>query len=199
MRRFFLLVLAACLFSASAMANENVRAVQTKLKEGGFYFGEVNGEFSSDLSAAVTRFQIRQGLQITGKVDEKTSRALGVKYEVAGPNAAPASDTWRQLRKSDQRLLTRANPKESRPAPAPHSRDFAVAKNGSTSAKPTNPTAVLAPEPTGDGSTFTLSPERLRDYVGAFVLAGIDPILRRWHGGSREDRARFAALRRAMA
>ena len=64
---------------ASALADENVRTAEAKLKEAGFYFGPVNGQTSSDFSAAVTRYQIRNGLQITGKLNEETSKALGVK------------------------------------------------------------------------------------------------------------------------
>jgi peptidoglycan hydrolase-like protein with peptidoglycan-binding domain len=67
MNRFLLL---AALISVSllstASANDNVARVQTKLKDGGFYFGEIDGAFSSDLSAAMTRFQIRNGLQVSG-------------------------------------------------------------------------------------------------------------------------------------
>jgi hypothetical protein len=44
-------------------------------------------------------------------------------------------------------------------------------------AQATPATAVPAPvqPPAGEYQTFTLSRERLRDYVGAFVLAGLDP------------------------
>ena len=67
MKRFFLCFLAVSLAAASSLrADETVRAVQTRLKTGGFYFGEINGRYDSDTSVAITRYQIRNGLQITG-------------------------------------------------------------------------------------------------------------------------------------
>lgn len=148
-------------------ADENVRAVQSKLKEGGFYFGDLNGTYGTDTSAAVTRYQIRKGLPISGKLDAETSKSLGV---AAGQtNAAPAQsepETWRNLRKTDDQFLSKMDarktarqPTKTAPAPAPPQQ--------STEPPP-------APEATS-GSTFTLSRERLRDYIAGFVLAGLDP------------------------
>ena len=140
-------------FAATAVASDNIRDAQTKLKQDGFYFGGIDGALSSDFSAAVTRYQIRNGLQITGNLNAETSKALGVKPEVTTGQAPPSSETWRRLRSSDPRVVKHES-RHSAPA------------NGS-------PTSVL--EPTGAGSTFVLNPERLRDYVAAFVLAGLDP------------------------
>ena len=64
-----------------------MRAVQTKLKAEGFYFGEVNGAFSTELSAAMTRYQIRNGLAVTGQLDEETSKALGATAAVTTTTA----------------------------------------------------------------------------------------------------------------
>ncbi|MDQ6809559.1 MAG: peptidoglycan-binding protein, partial [Verrucomicrobiota bacterium] len=160
----------------SAWAADNVRDVQTKLKDGGFYFGPVDGALSSDLSAAVTRYQIRHGLQITGNLNPETSKALGVKPEVTSAVEAPpaaGAETWRQLRKPNQQFFDRAHQAGAR-SPAPTSPSV---RTESASSAPTSdsPTAALVPAEPGDNSTFVLSPERLRDYIGAFVLAGLDP------------------------
>jgi peptidoglycan hydrolase-like protein with peptidoglycan-binding domain len=56
---------------------DNVLAVQTKLRDGGFYFGEIDGAYSSELAAALGRYQIRNGLPITGQLDVETAKALG--------------------------------------------------------------------------------------------------------------------------
>ena len=150
-------------FAAELRADENVRTVQTKLKAAGFYFGEVDGALSSDVSAAITRYQIRNGLQISGNLNPETSKALGVKAEVTTSAEAPSSETWRSLRKSDLRVATK---------PKPVNRDAAAVR---PNVPPSGaPTAVVEPNPTND-RTVLLSPERLRDYIGAFVLAGIDP------------------------
>ena len=42
-------------FAALVRADNNVREVQTILRDGGFYSGEIDGAYSSDLSAALSR------------------------------------------------------------------------------------------------------------------------------------------------
>lgn len=167
MKRFLLLVTAVLsAWSATSLrADDNVRTVQTKLKAAGFYFGEVDGALSSDVSAAITRYQIRNGLGISGNLNDETSKALGVKAEVTtARSGAPAPETWRSLRKSDARLVSKpqASPRRSAPAVRPDIQESET------------PTAVLQPNP-DDDRTVMLSPERLQDYIGAFVLAGVDP------------------------
>src|ERR1700741_672783 len=97
------------LFAASVRADDNVREVQTKLRDGGFYRGEIDGAYSSDLSAALSRYQIRNGLPIPGQLDVETSNALGAKPAV-GPSTAgneeTSSETWRRLRKHERRTST---------------------------------------------------------------------------------------------
>ncbi|MDQ6859880.1 MAG: peptidoglycan-binding protein [Verrucomicrobiota bacterium] len=161
-KRYLLLVCAIVCSVASAAVNENIRSAQAKLKESGFYFGEVNGATGTDFSAALTRYQIRNGLQITGTLNAETSKALGVHAEAAAPAkdkaaAAPPSDTWRRLRKEDARV--------------PAAREAAAPRTAQPDTSG-GPPAVL--EPIGDGQV-KLKKERLRDYVAAFVLAGLDP------------------------
>ena len=86
-------------------AEENVRAVQSKLADEGCYFGEIDGAYSSDFSAALSRYQIRNGLPITGQLDAETSKALGAKPAVGPSTAATeqSSETWRGLRKRERR------------------------------------------------------------------------------------------------
>jgi peptidoglycan hydrolase-like protein with peptidoglycan-binding domain len=62
--------------SSAGWADDNVREVQMKLREGGFYAGEIDGAYSSELAAALTRYQIRNGLPITAQLDADTSKAL---------------------------------------------------------------------------------------------------------------------------
>ena len=87
--RFILLVVAiACVVAGSLAAKENVgasgaeenvRAVQSKLADEGCYFGEIDGAYSSDFSTALSRYRIRNGLPITGQLDAETSKALSAK------------------------------------------------------------------------------------------------------------------------
>ena len=70
---------------AAGWADTNVRVVQEKLRDAGLYFGEIDGAYSSELAAALGRYQIRNGLPITGQLDEETSKALGAKPAVTTP------------------------------------------------------------------------------------------------------------------
>src|SRR5436189_1185443 len=67
-----------------ALADSTVQQAQEELKEQGYYFGEINGDKNADTIAAIRRFQIRSGLQVTGELDQETLRAL---------HAATASST----------------------------------------------------------------------------------------------------------
>ena len=90
--------------ASGGWAEQNVHAVQEKLHEAGLYFGEMDGAYSSELAAAIGRYQIRNGLPITGQLDEETSKALGAKAAVTttAGDRAKSSDTWRRLRTGEQ-------------------------------------------------------------------------------------------------
>jgi len=216
-------------------AEENVRAVQSKLADEGCYFGEIDGAYSSDFSTALSRYQIRNGLPITGQLDAETSKALGAKPAV-GPSTAASeesSETWRQMRKRERRKSTKARqsepvatetsspsdnetpptgtetPQQTTPvakvrtvtestgrasAPprtartsaertestsAPVARERTSAETTESASAP--PATVQAsdstgrvPAPPATASADEFSAERLRDYVAAYVLAGLD-------------------------
>ena len=155
MKRFLLCFLFLTLGAASSLrADDSIRALQSRLKAGGFYFGEVNGHYDSDTAAAVTRYQIRNGLQITGKLDAPTRHALGVAAaEPKVPTPKFGEDVWRYLRKSDQASIQRLMAEEAK-TPKP-------TKESPPSAATTSPAKA--------------DRDRLHDYVAAFVLAGLDP------------------------
>src|SRR3977135_673318 len=68
----------------SGRADDKIAGIQQSLKEQGFYYGEITGEKNADTTAAIRRFQIRHGLQITGELNEETLRLLG-----SAPSASP--------------------------------------------------------------------------------------------------------------
>lgn len=81
------LFVTALVFLASwslAWADSAVESAQQKLKDGGFYYGEITGQKDADTTAAIRRYQIRNGLQITGDLNTETLRSLGI-------NSKPAS------------------------------------------------------------------------------------------------------------
>ncbi len=174
MKRFLLPVLLIGICGiATLFGDDNVRAAQERLKEGGFYFGEANGDYNSETAAAVSRYQIRNGLPITGQLDAETAKALGVTSPTEVPLNSAGSDTWRRLRKADQQFLKKLNSGQI-PPPAAASDVNAAARptvQPGDAAQPPRP----SPSAGAEASTFVLSRERLRDYVAAFVLAGLDP------------------------
>ena len=165
-------------------AEDNVRVVQEKLHEAGLYFGKIDGAYSSELAAALGRYQIRNGLPITGQLDEDTSKALGAKAAVTttADDRARRSETWRRLRTGEQQT-----PNNARVAPTPRA-ETSPARVASAQSSSASSDATVQPEvkpigsPSTERSTTNMSTERLRDYVGAFVLAGLDP-----HVGSETD------------
>ena len=186
--RFVLLAIAISLSLAGLVhADDNVREVQTKLSDEGCYFGVIDGAYSSDFSAALSRYQIRNGLPITGQLDEETSKALGAKPAV-GPSTAASeqgSETWRGLRKRERRTSTTARRSEpaatearetssptdnETPPTATETPQQTTPVEARTSAETTQPASA----PQATGSADGLSTDRLRDYVAAFVLAGLD-------------------------
>jgi len=73
---------AAVIFIGSMMlmrADQFVESVQQALKDEGFYYGEVNGDMNANLTAAIRRYQIRSGLQVSGELNDETLRSLGIK------------------------------------------------------------------------------------------------------------------------
>lgn len=69
----------------------NVRLVQSRLKQWGYYDGEVDGIFGTATSQAVKRFQAKNGLTPDGLVGPRTWAALGFSTTTAQPAITPAS------------------------------------------------------------------------------------------------------------
>ena len=73
--------IAALIFIGSIMlarADQMIERVQQALKDQGFYYGEVSGETNATLTAAIRRYQIRNGLQVNGELNSETLQSLGV-------------------------------------------------------------------------------------------------------------------------
>ena len=172
----------SCIGSISA--DDNIRTVQTRLRAGGFYFGEIDGSYSSALSAALTRYQIRNGLPVTGQLDPETSQRLGAKPAVTSRGPADRtqnSATWHQLRKSNRKSVAKSNSQTLR------SNEPRQTSEKSGTERPARNESVRSDEPEGtvrvrvvpqrgnDSSAANVNTARILDYVAAFVLAGLDP------------------------
>jgi len=80
-----------------ALADSLTASAQQILKDQGFYYGNVDGVKNSDTTAAIRRYQIRNGLKINGELDTETQRSLRVRAEKPSPSAkkeiqTPSSD-----------------------------------------------------------------------------------------------------------
>lgn len=76
---------AAILFASAALilADASTEQVQRALKDQGFYYGEITGQIDADTTAAIRRFQIRNGLKVSGELDAETRKSLGVSASAA--------------------------------------------------------------------------------------------------------------------
>ncbi|MBV9009875.1 MAG: peptidoglycan-binding protein [Verrucomicrobia bacterium] len=74
-----------------AWADATIQQAQEALKAQGYYYGQITGEKNADTAAAIRRFQIRNGLQVTGELNDETLRALNSDSAVAVATATPAS------------------------------------------------------------------------------------------------------------
>ncbi len=68
---------------------ENVKKVQTRLKELGFFDGPISGNYMNQTVAAVKAFQLQNGLEQTGKTDETTWNTLFNDTGVVDASATP--------------------------------------------------------------------------------------------------------------
>jgi hypothetical protein len=119
MKKSWLLPLFFVYSIASLRADPQIAAVQETLKARGLYLGEINGKQNNQTAAAITRFQVRSGIEVTGELNDETLRALGIEpSQSAEPSRAdpsqPRIEAWRALLEQDREFLrqtTSAQPK----------------------------------------------------------------------------------------
>ena len=74
-RALLCLVVTFCAVSL-AHGEPTTRSLQQTLKDQGFYYGAVTGEKSTKTTVAIRRYQIRNGLQVTGELNDETLRSV---------------------------------------------------------------------------------------------------------------------------
>src|SRR5260370_38162493 len=77
------LILLLCIMTAGSLwADDLTRTIQQRLKDQGFYYGEVDGQGGDETSAAIRRYQIRYGLRVTGQLNDETLRSLRLSRDI---------------------------------------------------------------------------------------------------------------------
>jgi len=107
-------------FAQLALADSTVQQAQEELKEQGYYFGQINGDKNADTVAAIRRFQIRSGLQVTGELDQETVRALHAASasSTATTTATPQSRNLEDSGNTTERVAPDLQTYREQPAPA---------------------------------------------------------------------------------
>lgn len=93
-------------------SGEDVRRVQQKLKQYGYFSGTVDGQFGQKTYDAVVWFQKKNGLKADGVVGDSTAAALGITLSSGGDTMASAPAT-----ESESYLLARLVHGEARGEP----------------------------------------------------------------------------------
>lgn len=89
---------------------EEVKKIQTKLKQWGYYSGNIDGIYGTGTFNAVKSFQKKNGLDVDGIAGEKTLKALGITSGSNNSNNATSNNT-------DLNLLSRVVYGEARGEP----------------------------------------------------------------------------------
>ena len=80
MKRLLLSAAAALLWVAvtpgAARADDSLKRIQQSLHDQGFYYGSVDGTPGDETTQAVRRYQIRNGLQVTGQLNDETRASI---------------------------------------------------------------------------------------------------------------------------
>lgn len=112
MKRLLISIVVTVCVADLVHADETVRSLQQTLKTQGLYYGTVTGEPSAETTSAIRRYQIRNGLKVTGEFNEETlhslastSKSLGA---TSGPNVKPAARSERGRRDASLALTEKS-------------------------------------------------------------------------------------------
>ena len=98
-------------------ADDSLRHYQQSLRDQGFYYGPINGSSSDETTQAVRRYQIRNGLAVTGQLDDDTRRsidhaAVESAQSTPGPLVEPPAATPPPVRRPAATPIPRPAPRQ---------------------------------------------------------------------------------------
>ena len=187
MKTFTLLTSAALLLSSVvARGDTQTETIQQKLKDQGFYYGAITGKVDTDTTAAIRRYQIRNGLKISGEMNSETAKSLGVSVNSATkssprPAGTPAPRNVATPVPRRTAPLTPAPPAMPQRDDARGDSSFTPAPDDRTPPDRVDPSDGYAPGPRGlqpevsgffDGTPFEVAPPDVQRkvIVGAQAL-----------------------------
>ena len=97
-------------------SKQDIKLVQKKLKNWGYYTGSVDGIYGSKTKAAVVKFQKRNGLVADGIIGDKTLKAMGISNSMLTSGGSSSSGAGKYSN-SDVQLLARLIYAEARGEP----------------------------------------------------------------------------------
>lgn len=98
----------------ASSSKSDIKLIQQKLKNWGYYTGSVDGIYGAKTKAAVKYFQRRNGLTVDGIVGNKTLKAMGISSSML---SGGSSSTNSKFSSSDVKLLARLIYAEARGEP----------------------------------------------------------------------------------
>jgi peptidoglycan hydrolase-like protein with peptidoglycan-binding domain len=156
--RIKITILLLITWAAPIHADQTISNAQQVLKDQGFYYGEITGEKNADTTAAIRRFQIRNGLPITGEINDETLRLLR-SAPAASTQPAPTNPPSPNVDRPDSQDESSRETAAIPPAPVQPS----VAPPQGRQVYPSNPGAV--PPPAGGllaGTPYENSPPEIQ-------------------------------------
>jgi peptidoglycan hydrolase-like protein with peptidoglycan-binding domain len=101
-------------------ADQTIQSVQQALKDQGFYYGEATGDKSAETTAAIRRYQIRNGLQVSGEINPETLRSLNLSSKSASSSQGASKSGVTQsnaVHRDDNSRVDQNSPPRSASAP----------------------------------------------------------------------------------
>lgn len=101
--------------SVACWGDDVTKQAQEALKTEGFYDGEATGAVNAETKAAIKRYQIRNGLEVTGSLNKETLEALNLDGNAVPEAPAPAPALKPPPRKPAPPVDVEKDPETRRP------------------------------------------------------------------------------------
>ncbi len=108
---------AVAVLSRLGSRGDEVRQIQTRLKQWGYYNGAIDGIYGNQTEKAVRWFQQRNGLTVDGIAGPQTLRAIGLPTGATGSSGGSSGGSSTTASSNDQALLARIISAEARGEP----------------------------------------------------------------------------------